>query len=1098
MKNQKSADLASKLWPFLAPKICRLAEGVSTSVGSVESGAPSPHQLNSIHHEGTIGDAQAPQFLKRDGARSLLGDLSVVSGVTIDGVDISTHAADPAAHHNPVTAGNTAIGVSVQQVSLVLAEDSGLEIDNGLLMGDPGDLDVNSVSTRDGNIHYHAIDHSSNPGAAAKILSSTGSGGITLQNLTVEGDIDVINNGDLTVGPGATPALYVNNTGDPSTANVGINCVADPQFALDVDGPIRGTYLVGPHAIQLDNAKAIMQYDGPWNNEGLWVGQLETHMGVGATSKAGGIVFPPGKFGRALSMGRNTYNQVTNPSFETNTSGWASLHGDTLSRSDTVAWSGLYSLQISYVSGTFASARHIFADASDGQNWAVQCMVYVPLGWDGGMPQLSLYQDDMTLIDSMQATEVGEWQLLTAAGMLPAGEGPGRIVIAASQPSAAGKVFYIDAVQAEKRAFCTPYLDGSLNSYVHTAASHTWDGTEHGSISFRYPPLVGYPSYVLPRVQGTIMAWVQAPWGNTPTAVDDDSYLFVAGATNLRLWRKASSNELWLSIGDGSIVSSTPAWDLDWHHIAVAWSNAASEAAIYFDGELLNSDTLSGVVEPQTLYVGSGSGQNHYWNGLIDCLAIVGKRMDADEIRAVYESDAPVFAETARMSWRATPLQLVWADDKGLWMRDAAGKTTLGVYGGLEGGESWGGATLDTGDLLIGSAAHNAYVKWDNSASELEVKGSIIVTGGSGIVSFGDAGGLVTKDNVSWSAEVTNRPDELTDGRISAGLNASGDAVRKVLPGSNVGTPEGEGLYLGADKMGYFSGSAWKTYTDNAGNFYFGGAAGATVAWDGLDLYGTDGTDVQWYARSTDGKLYAGGGNVILDEDGITIDAVEEEISETNKIKFLRYNGGKMGEMYQSYESLLTYSDFVLRTGMETGVNGRITLHTNNAANDQTTIMYLTSGDAATWGFEIQHDGSTMFEVSDNQFSVSSDIFGVYIGPETHIYDNLYVDQFAGQLALDAASVAIASGAITVSAPVMFLASETGSSDNLTTINPSDGVRILVCLQNQSGHTITIKDGTGNINLPSGDIVLNNIDDNIWLWKRYAAGPWTLFSSAGY
>ena len=68
--------------------------------------APSPHGLNSAHHDGTLDDSQAPQFLKTDGSRDLTGNLAVSSGVTVDGVDISvlhnnyqTHLGDPTSHN---------------------------------------------------------------------------------------------------------------------------------------------------------------------------------------------------------------------------------------------------------------------------------------------------------------------------------------------------------------------------------------------------------------------------------------------------------------------------------------------------------------------------------------------------------------------------------------------------------------------------------------------------------------------------------------------------------------------------------------------------------------------------------------------------------------------------------------------------------------------------------------------------------------------------------------------------------------------------------------------------------------------------------------
>ncbi len=89
----------------------------------------------------------------------------------------------------------------------------------------------------------------------------------------------------------------------------------------------------------------------------------------------------------------------------------------------------------------------------------------------------------------------------------------------------------------------------------------------------------------------------------------------------------------------------------------------------------------------------------------------------------------------------------------------------------------------------------------------------------------------------------------------------------------NTPNPSTAGLYLSRTHMGYWNGSAWRTYMDNSGRFYFSGSAGARIAWDGTDLLGTNGSTVQWYARASTGKLYAGGGSVTLDSAGITATA---------------------------------------------------------------------------------------------------------------------------------------------------------------------------------------------------------------------------------
>jgi hypothetical protein len=77
---------------------------------------------------------------------------------------------------------------------------------------------------------------------------------------------------------------------------------------------------------------------------------------------------------------------------------------------------------------------------------------------------------------------------------------------------------------------------------------------------------------------------------------------------------------------------------------------------------------------------------------------------------------------------------------------------------------------------------------------------------------------------------------------------------------------------------------------------------------------------------------------------------------------------------------------------------------------------------------------------------------------------------------------AIASDAITVTKSYAVPAPETGSADNLATINGGfDGA--LLVLSGTASKTITVKDGTGNLKLAS-DCVLDNFEDTITLIKR--------------
>lgn len=117
----------------LKPDVLRwiAGQGVSGSIASL-----SAHNLAGDSHYGTLNDSQAPQFLKSDGSRQLTGNLSVSTGVTIDGYDVSTLGA---LSHVAATALDSSITVSGQ--SLGVNASSGLTVSNGLKV----DLDYGFV-----------------------------------------------------------------------------------------------------------------------------------------------------------------------------------------------------------------------------------------------------------------------------------------------------------------------------------------------------------------------------------------------------------------------------------------------------------------------------------------------------------------------------------------------------------------------------------------------------------------------------------------------------------------------------------------------------------------------------------------------------------------------------------------------------------------------------------------------------------------------------------------------------------------------------------------------------------------------------------------
>lgn len=92
-------------------------------------------------------------------------------------------------------------------------------------------------------------------------------------------------------------------------------------------------------------------------------------------------------------------------------------------------------------------------------------------------------------------------------------------------------------------------------------------------------------------------------------------------------------------------------------------------------------------------------------------------------------------------------------------------------------------------------------------------------------------GALATLSTVGWSTHISGRPVELTDGRVAIALSAAGGVLLSV-----VAAPSGSGLFLGSDKLGFFSGGSWKTYMDNSGNFFLSGAGTNFLNWNGTTL----------------------------------------------------------------------------------------------------------------------------------------------------------------------------------------------------------------------------------------------------------------------
>ena len=357
--------------------------------GSGSGGGFSDHGLL-----GGLGDDDHAQYLRTDGTRTLTGNMAVAASVTIDGVDISAHAADANAHHNQahVITGSdhTVTGAQYQIVGLTGTNTIGLLTPasspgaNAVVKTDGSsavtlvDLTVSSdlfmTGTLDFGTNTIAEDATYLQVAGSKPLrfaQNIGNANWTLYNAggyTTTGSISITGSaGDLTVG---SNVLFVDN----SQANVGINMAPDSQFALDINGPARATYWIGPHAIQLKGVLLLSHFDGRAPYETNYSGEPNGHMGQVATV-SGGVIYRPGKFYKALQMADTVTNLITNSSFETNTTGWSAYNSPSVFvRATNYSLYNSYGL-LAITTGSGQGAQYTVSGLSTSTNYTLSAWV---------------------------------------------------------------------------------------------------------------------------------------------------------------------------------------------------------------------------------------------------------------------------------------------------------------------------------------------------------------------------------------------------------------------------------------------------------------------------------------------------------------------------------------------------------------------------------------------------------------------------------------------------------------------------------------------------------------------------------------------------
>jgi len=198
-------------------------------------------------------------------------------------------------------------------------------------------------------------------------------------------------------------------------------------------------------------------------------------------------------------------------------------------------------------------------------------------------------------------------------------------------------------------------------------------------------------------------------------------------------------------------------------------------------------------------------------------------------------------------------------------------------------------------DVWVGPSAADKRLNWDGTT--LSITGAVNITGGSGYGNLSDKPTSLSAINGTESTKLAGIAAGATVG-ATWGTNLGSIPIRFA------DAPSGNGLYLTASYMGFYTGGAWKTYIDNGGNFRFSYDASNYLEFNASTnrLRGVGGGTDQWYASATDGRLYAAAGKVLIGAGGLalladTIDPGGGGLTSISWAKTLP-NTGVTGEIY--------------------------------------------------------------------------------------------------------------------------------------------------------------------------------------------------------
>jgi hypothetical protein len=364
---------------------------------------------------------------------------------------------------------------------------------------------------------------------------------------------------------------------------------------------------------------------------------------------SGALHVEPGRWNNTVGLVIEpaTTNLISNPSGETNTTGWSSAWGDTVSRvNDEVrAVAGNYAFKVVSNGGGGGARYTDISGLTPSDTVSVTVYVYVPSTnttvssvrlnvWDGGGFSNAVY----AISDRND-----QWQRLEVQKTVPAG-GSIRVGVYYTA-STSGDVVYFDAAQVEEKDRATSYADGSLGD------GYSWSSTEHGSTSSRTATQVNLDDLVgLISGEDTLTYRVVAQmpynyddsWNGTYNIIMDARGASESDRIRIRYRTDANSLEVYAN-GSYLIMSGVEFSAGDWLDIALTVDYGNDSYILYLNGESIGSDTTSLSAPTLTEWnVGSSYAGASVSGMTLGEYAVLDEVLSADEIAAIHASKRPL------------------------------------------------------------------------------------------------------------------------------------------------------------------------------------------------------------------------------------------------------------------------------------------------------------------------------------------------------------------------------------------------------------------------------------------------------------------------